>query len=230
MVEYGRKIPDWPEDERPRERLIRYGADALSDAELLAIILRTGNGRATALDLAREILKTYPGLRHLDSQPIQNLTALKGIGTAKACQIKAALELSKRLVQEKWRTTERIQCSDDAFHYVRLRMRDLPREVFRVLFLTNRHDIIEDLELFRGSLTESVVSSREIILQAVRTNAAAVILVHNHPSGEVSPSPEDRQITSKIVQACRFVDIHVLDHIIVGKDQFFSFADQGLLT
>jgi DNA repair protein RadC len=230
MEEYGRKIPEWPEDERPRERLMRYGADALSDAELLAIILRTGNGRATALDLAREILNTYPGLRRLDSQPIQHLMALKGIGAAKACQIKAALELSKRLVQEKWKKTDRIQCSDDAFHYVHLRMRDLPREVFRVLFLTNRHDIIEDLELFRGSLTESVVSSREIILQAVRTNAAAVILVHNHPSGEASPSPEDRQITSKIVQACRFVDIQVLDHIIVGKDHFFSFADQGLLA
>jgi DNA repair protein RadC len=230
MAEYGRKIPEWPEDERPRERLIRHGADALSDAELLAIILRTGNGRATALDLAREILNTFPGLRNLDSQPIQHLMALKGIGTAKACQIKAALELSKRLVQEKWRKSDRIQCSDDAFHYVRLRMRDLPREVFRVLFLTNRHDIIEDLELFRGSLTESVVSSREIILQAVRSNAAAVILVHNHPSGEASPSPEDRHITSKIVQACRFVDVQVLDHIIVGKDQFFSFADQGLLT
>jgi len=230
MVDYGRKIPEWPEDERPRERLIRYGADALSEAELLAILLRTGSGRATALDLAREILTTCSGLRRLDSEPIQKLMSVKGVGAAKACQIKAAFELAKRLVEEKWKTMERIQCSDDAFHYIRLRLRDLPREVFRVLFLTNRNDIIEDLELFSGGLTESVVSSREIVRHAVRTNAASVILVHNHPSGEASPSPEDRQITGKIVQACRFVDVRVLDHIIVGKDHFFSFADQGLLS
>lgn len=230
MAEQGRKITAWPADERPRERLLQQGAEALSDAELLAILLRTGDTNHTALDLARKLLQDYGSIRGLDRQSAESLKNVKGIGPAKACQIKAALELTKRLVQEKWKKTERIHCSDDAFHYVRLRMRDLSREVFRVLFLTTRHDIIEDQELFTGSLSESVVSSREIILHAVRCSAAAIILVHNHPSGDAGPSPEDKQVTHKIIEACRFVDIQVLDHIVIGRDSYFSFADEGILN
>jgi DNA repair protein RadC len=230
MAEEGRKIPAWPADERPRERLLLQGSDALSDAELLAILLRTGSATDTALDLARELLSRYGSIRGIDLQPAEVLKTVKGIGPAKACQIKAALELSKRLVQEKWKKNERIQCSDDAFHYLRLRMRDLSSEVFRVLFLTSRHDIIEDQVVFKGSLSESVASSREIILTAVRCSAAAIIMVHNHPSGEPAPSPEDKQITHKIVEACRYVDIKVLDHMIIGRDSYFSFADEGMLS
>lgn len=230
MATQGRKIPAWPADQRPRERLLQQGAEALSEAELLAILLRTGNVQDTALDLARKLLRDYGSLRGIDRQTADTLKGIKGIGPAKACQIKAALELSKRLVQEKWKKTERIQCSDDAFHYLRLRMRDLSREVFRVLFLTTRHDIIDDQELFKGSLSESVVSSREIILNAVGCGAAAIILVHNHPSGEPAPSTEDKQITHKIIEACRYVDIQVLDHLIIGHDSYFSFADEGMLN
>ncbi len=230
MAEYGRKIPDWPVDERPRERLLQQGAEDLSVAELLAILLRTGSGNETALDVARNLLKQFGDLRGLDMQTAAALTEVKGVGSAKACQIKAALELAKRLVQEEWKKSERIHCSDDAFRYVHLRMRDLSREVFRVLFLTNRHDIIADEEIFKGTLAESVASSRDIIKAALRCNAAAVILVHNHPSGEALPSPEDKQITHKIIEACRYVDIKVLDHIIIGRDAFYSFADEGMLN
>jgi len=230
MSELGRKITAWPADERPRERLLQQGAEALSEAELLAILLRSGNAKETALDLARKLLNDYGSLRGIDRQPAEALKSIHGIGAAKACQIKAALELSKRLVQEKWRKKERLQCSDDAYHYLHLRMRDLSREVFRVLFLTTRHDIIEDQELFRGSLSESVVSSRDIILAAVNCGAAAIILVHNHPSGEATPSPEDKQVTHKIIEACRYVDIQVLDHLVIGKDGYYSFADEGVLS
>ena len=230
MTRYQSKIPDWPSDERPRERMINHGAQALSEAELLAILLRTGSGNRTSVDLARDLLKTYGGIRGLDQLSIEQLNEVKGIGPAKACQLRAAFELAKRLVQQKWRVQESITCSDDVYQFMNLRMRDLGREEFRVLYLTTRNEIIKEKTLFEGSLTESVVSPREIILEAVQAAAANIILLHNHPSGNPNPSQEDRNVTSKITGACKYFDVKVLDHIIIGKDSFFSFADQGLLA
>jgi DNA repair protein RadC len=227
---YNTKIPDWPEDERPRERMLNHGPEALSEAELLGILLRTGSGKKTSVDLARNLLKTHEGLRGLDQQPISVLCEEKGIGLAKACQIKAALEIAKRLVQQKVRVKEQISSSEEAYHFMHLRMRDLTREEFRVVFLTNHNDVIAEKVLFTGSLTESVVSARDIILLAVQLSAAKVILLHNHPSGNPNPSGEDKIVTQKIVQACRYIDIAVLDHIIIGKDTYFSFADHGLIA
>jgi DNA repair protein RadC len=230
MQSYASRIKDWPETERPRERLMNSGPDALSDAELLGIILRTGNRRSSAMDLARQLLDEFGGLRGLDTQPALALCDVHGIGIAKAAQIKSALELAKRLVQQQWNSKERISGSDEAYKYVRLRMRDLQREEFRTIFLTTRNEIIAEKTLFEGSLTESVVSPREIILSAVQLAAASVILLHNHPSGDPSPSREDKRVTEKLAMACRYADISVLDHIIVGKDSYFSFADEGLLS
>jgi DNA repair protein RadC len=230
MGNYTSKIPDWPEEERPRERLIQHGADALSETELLAIILRTGNGHDTAIDLARHLLNQYDGLRGLDSQTAEALCQVKGIGPAKAAQIKAALELAKHLAQQKWRVNDRIQCSEDAYKLMHLRMRDLGREEFRVLYLTGRNDLISEKTLFKGSLSESVVSPREIILTAIQQTAASIILLHNHPSGDPTPSHEDKSVTQKIVEACRYVDLNVLDHLIIGRDAYFSFTDHGLLA
>lgn len=230
MGQYSSKITDWPADERPRERLLQHGPDVLSEAELLAIILRTGSGDDTSVDLARHLLDHYGGFRGIDSQTVTDLCKIKGIGLAKACQIKAALEIAKRLVQQHWRVQERIQCSEDAYRFIHLRVQDLGREVFRVIFLTNRHTVIGEKTVFEGSLTESVVSPREIILFALQQSAASLILVHNHPSGDPSPSDEDKRVTMKMIQACQYFDLNVLDHIVVGRDSFFSFADQGLLT
>ncbi len=227
---YASRIKDWPETERPRERLMSYGPDALSDSELLGIILRTGSGANTAMDLARQLLDEFGGLRGLDTQPAATLCNVHGIGVAKAAQIKAALELAKRLVQQRWSSRERISTSEDAYNYIRLRMRDLSREQFRTIFLTTGNEIIAEKTLFEGSLTESVVSAREIILSAVQMAAASVILLHNHPSGNPTPSREDIRVTEKLAAACRYADISVLDHIIVGKDSYFSFADEGLLS
>jgi DNA repair protein RadC len=231
MVDYPNRITDWPEEERPRERLLRHGPDALSEAELLAIILRVGAGQITAVDLARRLISEFKGIRGLDSAPIAALQKIKGVGNAKACQVKAALELAKRFSQQKWTQQEiRVQCSEDAYQYLRLRLRDLTREVFQVLFLSTRHDIIADKILFEGSLTESVVSPREIIAQALQHAAAAIIIVHNHPSGDPHPSVEDKKVTDKIILACRPFDLNVLDHLIIGRDSYFSFADQGLIV
>jgi DNA repair protein RadC len=229
MGEYGNRIKDWPEHERPRERLVNYGADALSDAELLGIILRVGNPQQSAMDLARSLLIKLGGLRGLDQKSVPDLCEVHGIGTAKAAQIKAALELAKRLVEQKWSSEPVLNCSEDVYQYMHLRMRDLTREEFKVLFLTARNELIDEKTLFEGSLMESVASPREIIRAALPVNAANVILMHNHPSGNPAPSQEDQRVTDKIVNACRYADINVLDHIIFGKDTFYSFADQGLI-
>jgi len=231
MSDYPNRITDWPEEERPRERLLHCGPDALSEAELLAIILRVGAGRTTAVDLARQLISRFNGLRGLDAAPVAALREVKGMGDAKACQIKAALELAKRFSQQRWNRQEvRVQNSEEVYRYLHLRLRDLSREVFQVLFLTTRHDIITDRILFEGSLTESVVSPREIIAAALQDAAAAVILVHNHPSGDPHPSSEDKKVTEKIILACRPFDLTVLDHLIIGRDSYFSFADQGLIA
>lgn len=224
------KIRDWPEHERPRERLLQYGTEALSEAELLAIILRTGNGKQSAIELARYLLKEFDGLRGLDTKSIEELQGVYGIGLAKAAQIKASIEFAKRLAQQKWRALDKIQTSRDVYNLVHLRMQDLKREEFRTLFLTSRNEVITEKKLFEGSLTESVVSPREIILIAIQQAAVSVILLHNHPSGHPSPSKEDKLVTEKISMACQYVDIAVLDHIIIGKDSYYSFADKGLLS
>ncbi len=227
---YNTKIPDWPQDERPRERMLNHGPEALSEAELLAILLRTGSGRKTSVDLARELLSTFEGLRKLDQQPVSVLCKVKGIGLAKACQIKAALEIAKRLVQQKMSVREQISSSEDAYHYVRLRMRDLNREEFRVVLMTNHNDVIAEKVLFQGSATESVVSARNVVELAIQYSAVKVIIMHNHPSGNPNPSAEDKIATQKIIKACSFFEIHVLDHIIIGKDSYYSFADHGLIS
>ncbi|MDH7560555.1 MAG: DNA repair protein RadC [bacterium] len=223
------KIPEWPEGERPRERLLAHGPEPLADAELLAIILRTGSGGATALDLARHLLHKYHGFRGLDARSPAELCQETGVGPAKAAQIKAALEIGKRLFREQSRVGDKVASSADVYALVRGHIRDLPREVFIVLFLTSRNKLLDEKTVFEGSLTESVVSPREVVYEALSRQAAAVVFVHNHPSGDPSPSQEDKSITKMLKDACQLVGITVLDHVIIGKDSYFSFADEGLL-
>jgi len=229
MTRYNVKIPEWPEDERPRERLIKFGATALSDAEIMAILLRVGNHETTAIDLARELLHTFAGFGGLDACSIPELCQIDGIGPAKAAQIKAALELGKRLSLAGMTQRRKVESSEDVYQLVSPHLRHLNHEVFRVILLTSRNAVIADKVLFSGSLTESVVSPREIIKEAINQAAASVVFVHNHPSGHPSPSEEDKKVTRRLKQACEVVGINVLDHIIVGGETYFSFADSGLI-
>lgn len=222
-------IRDWPANQRPRERLIALGPESLSDAELLGIILRVGNAETSAVGLAHRLLKGCGGFRGLDSRTVAELCDIPGIGPAKAAQIKAALAIGKKLVAERDRTREHIGSSEDVFQRVALRLRDLTREVFVVIFLTARNKVIKERTLFEGTLTESLVSPREVIKEALNEAAAALIFVHNHPSHDPSPSAEDRQLTRRLQEACRAVGIAVHDHIIIGGERYFSFADEGML-
>ena len=229
MIKYSLKIKDWPEEERPRERLIKWGADKLTDAELLAILLRAGYGKVTAIDLARQMLHKFGGFRGLDAKSVTELCKVNGIGPAKAANIKAALELGKRFFTASYREMKKIDSAKDVFLLLGPYLRDLERELFKILLLTARNNLISEKTIFEGSLTEIHVNPREIIKEALNENAASIVLVHNHPSGIPQPSEEDRRITRQIVDACKLVGINVLDHIIIGKNSFYSFVESGKL-
>lgn len=223
------RIADWPEDDRPREKLLKLGVEALSDAELLAIILRVGTQKLSAIDLARRILQMCDGFRGIDRMDVEQITEIPGIGMAKAAQIKAAIGIGKRLAKQEKPSQHRISCSKDVFDLLHLKYRDLKREVFGVILLTSRNKVMVEKVLFRGTVTESLISMREIAREILNAGAAQVVFIHNHPSGEVSPSQEDVQVTRQLVSACKSIDVHVLDHIIIGDNTYYSFADEGKL-
>jgi DNA repair protein RadC len=227
--DYKTRIADWPEDDRPREKLIKLGADALSDAELLAIILRVGNSKLTALDLARHILQTCGGFRGIDRMEIERITEIPGIGIAKTAQIKAAIAIGKRLAKQEAPVQQRIFRSQDVYELLHLKYRDVKREIFNIILLTSRNKIIETREMFRGTVTESLISMREIAREILNSGAAQVVFVHNHPSGEVTPSEQDIEVTRQLVAACKTIDVHVLDHVILGDESYYSFADDHKL-
>lgn len=228
-MEYKLRITDLPADQRPRERLIHHGAASLSDAELLAIILRTGDGKISALALAHHVLKHCHGLRGLDAISIDELCEIRGVGPAKAAQIKAAIEIGRKLVTAKGPARQHLQTSRDVFDYLHDRLRNQPREIFIMLLLTIKNKLIKEQKLFEGTLNQSLVTPREVLKEAINGKAASVIFVHNHPSGEPMPSLDDRQVTKQLVDACKTAGIGVLDHVIIGDGKFFSFADEGLL-
>lgn len=224
-------IKEWPEGERPRERLVKYGAENLSDAQLLAIILRTGDrvDKTSAVDLARILIDKFGNFRELDSVSVSELQSIKGIGPAKGAQIKAALEIGKRFLRQETEPKEKIKSVEDVFNYYKPYLRDLKKEVFKVMLLDGRNKIIKDVTISEGSLTKSIVHPREVIKEATKESAAALIFVHNHPSGESKPTKDDVEITERLIKACDIVGIRVLDHIIIGANDYFSFADEGLI-
>ncbi len=221
-------ITDWPVDERPREKLLSRGPQALSDAELLAIFLRTGVAGKTAVDLARELLSMFGGLRPLLSADQPAFCSARGLGKAKFAQLQAVLEMGRRHLFEVVSRGDALVSPADTRDYLLLRMRDYHAEVFACLFLDNRHRIIEFEELFRGTIDGASVHPREIVKRALHHNAAAVIFAHNHPSGVAEPSRADEQITQRLTDALALIDVRVLDHIVVG-DKTVSFAERGLL-
>lgn len=222
-------INDWPEQDRPREKLIERGAEALNDAELLAIFLRTGVKGRSAVDLARDLLADFGGLVGLLSASQAELCRGKGLGMAKYVQLQAALELSRRYLRAEIAERDVLTSPEAVRNYLKSRLRVHPHEVFACLFLDNRHRVIEYRELFRGTIDGASVHPREVVREAMRWNAAAVILAHNHPSGVAEPSQSDLHITQRLQDALALVDVRVLDHIIIGEGGGTSFAERGLL-
>ncbi len=209
-------IRQWPLNERPREKLLQRGAEALSDAELIAIFLRHGRPGKTAIDLAREMLVHFQGLGPLLETSVEQLTAFEGIGTAKYAELQASLEIGRRYLQERLSDAKWIQNSNDTRNFIKARLRRQQREVFACLFLDNQHRIISYEELFFGTLHTAMVYPREIVKRALMLNAGATILVHNHPSGSTQPSDDDVQLTQHIRRSLQLVDVRVIDHMIVA--------------
>ena len=231
-----KKKKNWIEEERPRELLLKKGAHNLSPSKLLAIILRTGSFGKSAEELARNILNRYKTFRELDSATIEELCKIEGIGLAKAAQIKAALEIGKKLMQEEVKDTKKINSPREAALYVSEYfgpyLRDAKKEYFIVVLLDIKNKPIKNIEISKGSINESIVDSKEIIKEATLNSASSVILAHNHPSGETDPSEDDIKLTEQIVKACELINVKVLDHIILGKNHndFFSFANSKLIN
>lgn len=217
-------------DERPRERLKLHGARALSSSELLAILIGSGFEGNSAVRIGHDILASARGsLRRLSSQPVAALTALAGIGNARAVAIHAALELGRRMAAEEREDGVPVRGPRDVHEIFGQRLQDLPVEEFHVAILDSQHRLERDVTVTRGLLTSSLVHPREVFREAIAENAAAIILVHNHPSGDPTPSPDDRIATEQLVAAGRLLDIPVQDHVIVGRGRYVSFAEAGLL-
>lgn len=222
-------IARWPKRERPRERLLQFGSQTLTDAELLGILLGKGMKRKTAIDLARELLDQYESLPRLFSRSPAELMKVKGIGLAKAAILCAAFELVRRIQSRKGEAQISFKRSCDvANHYLPL-MRDLRKEVFKILLLNRANRLIREVPISEGTLDASIVHPRDVFREALLEPASGVILLHNHPSGNSNPSEEDLRITKQLVEAGRLLGIKVYDHIILAGDSYVSFADQGLL-
>lgn len=222
-------IRDWPADERPREKLLRYGPHTLSNAELLAIFLRTGVPGKSAVDLARELLDEYKGLTNLLAADLKRFSASPGLGNAKFAQLQAALEMSSRYLRERLERETSLNSPEQTRNYLQSRLRSYPYEVFACLFLDNRHRVIEYEELFRGTIDGASVHPREVVRRALHHNAAAAILAHNHPSGVTEPSTADIRITQRLKEALALVDVRLLDHFIIGDGVPTSLAELGRL-
>ena len=222
------RIADWPATERPRERLLALGPEALSDAELIALFLRTGVRGKSALDLARDLLGRCGGLAQLlGAGRIPD--GIKGLGLAKRAELSAVLELAKRSLQEQLRADSVLGSPAAVRDYLRLRIGALEHEVFLGLLLDSQHRVLKTIELFRGTLSQTSVYPREVVKAALAANAAAVIFAHNHPSGVAQPSQADELLTRQLREALALVEIKVLDHFIVAGNQCLSFAERGLL-
>jgi DNA repair protein RadC len=222
-------INNWPEGERPREKLLQRGTTSLSDAELLAIFLRTGVKGKSAVDLAREMLARFGSLTRLVAASQQEFCAIHGMGQAKYVQLQAVLEMARRALHEEMQTGDALNSPRAVRDYLQLLLRGREQEVFMVIFLDAQHRVLVSEELFHGTLTQTSVYLREVVKRALYHNAAAVIFAHNHPSGVAEPSQSDRMLTDALKQALALVDVRVLDHFIVAGAGCLSFAERGTL-
>lgn len=222
-------ITDWPEDERPRERLLKQGAGSLSDAELLAIFLRVGVAGKSAVDLAREMLKHFGDLNHLFDASQQAFCVINGLGPAKYAQLQAVLEMAKRTMKGEMLAMDALNSPAAVKNYLRMSLSREKHEIFAVIFLDAQNRPVATEEMFRGTLTQTSVYPREVVKRCLYHNAASVILAHNHPSGASEPSHADQMLTQTLKNALSLIDVRVLDHFIVGGENVLSFAERGLL-
>lgn len=222
------RITDIAESERPRERLARLGSKALSNAELLAILLRVGVAGENAVQVGQRLLETFGGVTGLHRAPFEEVCAQRGVGMAKAAQIKAALELGYRMKMEAMIERPSIHSPQEAAELLLYEMSALEQEELRVILLDTRNHLIDVVEVYRGSINSSQIRVGELFKVAVRRNAAAIIVVHNHPSGDPTPSPDDVAVTRALNQAGKLLDVEVLDHLVIGNGRFVSLKERGL--
>lgn len=222
-------IREMPEEERPRERLAKYGAEVLSNAELLAIILRNGTRNDSALSLANKLLSSGSGIRYLYESSFEELKGIKGIGTAKASQIKASLELGKRLRSFRGGSNLYIKSPEDAVEIVMEDMRYLKKECLRVILLNVKNMVLSIKDVSIGSINTSIVHPREIFVEAIKCSSASIIMCHNHPSGDPTPSDEDINVTKRVFEAGKIIGIDLLDHIIIGDGRYISLKEKSII-
>lgn len=226
---YRTRITDWPENERPREKLMALGSEYLSNSELLAILFRTGSRNTTAVDLAKNVLNTYGDLHSLAHLNFRSFSKLKGIGPAKAITLSATFEIARRIAALPEKQKLKITSPETIFQKYGPLRSVLKKEIFSVLLLNSANILLREYKVSEGTLNASLVHPREVFNPAITEHAASVILMHNHPSGETIPSSEDRSITYRLVDAGKLLDIPVLDHVIVGENSYFSFKEEGLI-
>lgn len=223
------KIKNWPENERPRERLIKHGTASLSDAQLLAIIIRTGGAGKSVLALAMELLEKFGGLTDIDSASIADLSSMKGLGKAKIAQLKAAFELGKRLMSEPVGNTPVFSSSNLVYSYFAPRFKNAKKEIFLCALLDTKNRLVREVKISEGTLTNSPIHPREAFKEAIRESAASVIFVHNHPSGDPGPSRDDLAVTERLKATGNIVGITVLDHVIIGDGTYVSLKEKGMV-
>lgn len=222
-------IRDFPEDERPRERFEQNGPESLSNHELIAILLRTGTKEESVLQLANRLLTHFEGLRLLKDANLDEITAIKGIGKAKAIQVLAAVEIGRRISNLSYNDRYVIRTPEDCANYVMNDMRFLSQEHFVCLYLNTKNQVLHKKTIFIGSLNASIVHPREVYKEALRRSAASVICIHNHPSGDPAPSREDIEVTKRLAESGKILGIELLDHVIIGENKFVSLKEKGYL-
>jgi len=228
-VSYPVPIREWSEDDRPREKLLKYGEHALSNAELLAILIRTGTPGRSAVDIGRELLHRFGSLRAMGGADISAFKEVSGIKKAKIAQIKAAIELGRRMLSEEKKPSAPIRHSSDVADFLMPLMRDLEKERFVMLLLDGKNTVLDTIDIDYGTVDRANPYIRDIIQTAVRNNAPSIIVAHNHPSGATAPSENDKAFTRSLMMAAKATGVNFFDHIIIGNDDYFSFADKGFI-
>lgn len=226
---YERAISNWPEDDRPREKLLKRGADTLTNAELLAILIRTGVAGANAVELSHELLRKFKSLRQMSAADISEFRGIKGLSTAKIAQVRAAVELGRRMMSEERALKGAFRSSSDVADYLMPLLRDLKHEVFKAVLLDRSNNVLEVVSIDEGDVAQTQPSIRKMMLCAAQASASGIIAAHNHPSGDPMPSDQDKLLTRDLVIAGRPMQIRVFDHLIIGDGRHFSFADEGLI-